>query len=89
MKDVAGYLQPIKEEVLENVSKRKIEGGLNLINLMERIDSLKIKQILEADTQIPETDNIYTNKTGDCLFVCLFVGLFVYLFAYGRPNRKA
>ena len=48
------------------MSKRKIEGGLNLINLMERIDSLKIKQILEADTQIPETDNIiYTIGTKD------------------------
>ena len=33
---------------------------------MERIDSLKIKQILEADTQIPETDNIiYTIGTKD------------------------
>ena len=28
---------------------------------------------------------IYTNITGDCLFICLSV----YLFGYGRPNRKA
>ena len=28
---------------------------------------------------------IYTNKTGDCLFIYLSVCLFV----YGRPNRKA
>ena len=48
------------------MSKRKIEGGLNLINLTEHINSLKIKQILEADTQIPETDNIiYTIGTKD------------------------
>ena len=28
---------------------------------------------------------VYTNKTGDCLFICLSV----YLFGYGRPNCKA
>ena len=42
---------------------------------------------LPVQRRVPQL--VYTNKTGDCLFVCLFVGLFVYLFAYGRPNRKA
>ena len=54
--------------MLENVSKRIIKGGLTLINLFltGRIDSLKIRQIIEADTQIPETDNIiYTIGTKD------------------------
>ena len=38
---------------------------------------------LPVQRRVPQL--VYTNKTGDCLFVCLFV----YLFAYGWPNRKA
>ena len=59
IKNIESYLQPTKgNEVLENIAKRKNEGGLNLINISDRINTLKIKQILEADKQLPETDNI-------------------------------
>ena len=67
LNEVSTYLQLIKgEEIREKVVKRKTEGGLNLINLEERIQMLKTKQILDADQQIPETDDIiYMVDTND------------------------
>ena len=67
LNEVSTYLQLIKgEEIREKVAKRKTEGGLNLINLEDRIQTLKTKQILEADQQIPETDDIiYMVGTND------------------------
>ena len=58
LSEVSTYLQLITgEEIREKVAKKK-EGGLNLINLEERIQTLKTKQILEVHQQIPETDDI-------------------------------
>ena len=38
MKDIENYLQPTKgDEILEHAERRIIEGGLNLINITERI----------------------------------------------------
>ena len=49
LKETSTYLQFIKgDEILEKVAKRKTEEGLNRINLEERIQTFKIKQILEA-----------------------------------------
>ena len=46
LNEVSTYLQLIKgEEIREKVAKRKTEGGLNLINLEERIQTLKTKAI--------------------------------------------
>jgi hypothetical protein len=45
-------------KVLEKVSKKREEGGLNFINLKERLQSIKIRDILEANSNIPETDNL-------------------------------
>ena len=59
---IAKYLQIIKgKEILEKISKRKKEGGLGLINLKERIEAIKLKEILQAENQIPESDNIIYN----------------------------
>ena len=50
IKNIESDLQPTKgNEVLENIAKRKNEGGLNLVNITDRINTLKIKQIIEAD----------------------------------------
>jgi hypothetical protein len=46
------------KKALEKVSNKIEEGGLNLINLKERLESIKIKDILEANINIPETDDI-------------------------------
>ena len=39
--------------------------------------------VLPVQRWVPQL--VYTNKTGDCLFIFLSV----YLFGYGRPNHKA
>ena len=42
LKNVGGYLQRIKnKKVLEKVQRRFNKGGLNLINIKERIETLK------------------------------------------------
>ena len=59
IKDIENYLQPTKgDEILEHAERRINEGGLNLINITERIETLKLREIIEADTKLPETDNI-------------------------------
>ncbi len=59
LKNVGEYLQRIKNrEVLEKVQRKFNKGGLNLINIKERIETLKIKQILDSENQLPESDNI-------------------------------
>ena len=45
-------------ETYDLVSKQKKEGGLNLINIKERIETLKIKEMLNVSEENPETDNI-------------------------------
>ena len=56
---VASYLQRIKStDLYDQVSKQRPEGGLNLINIKERIIAIKTKLILEAIDQKPETDNV-------------------------------
>ncbi len=57
--EISKYLQKIKSmETYELVAKRIEEGGLNLINIKERIETLKAIEILEAAEKTPETDNI-------------------------------
>ena len=46
------------QEILEKISKTKEEGGLGLINLTERIQAIKILELLNAANQRPESDNI-------------------------------
>ena len=56
---IASYFQLTKAmDVYEHVSKKKLEGGLNLINVKERIIAIKTKLIIEAIEQKSETDNI-------------------------------
>ena len=56
---ISKFFQYIKgTEIMEQVSKNVDEGGLNLINLRERIETIKAKQILDSELQIPESDNI-------------------------------
>ena len=43
---------------MEEVSKTKGEGGLGLINLTERLQGIKILELLSAASQRPESDNI-------------------------------
>ena len=57
--NVGKYLSKFKsKQTLEKVQKRIEEGGLNLINITERIETIKAKEMLESGTGIPETDNI-------------------------------
>ena len=57
--EIGKYLQKLKHStVYELVSRRKNEGGLNLINIKERIIAIKAKEIIEAIDNTPETDNI-------------------------------
>ena len=52
-------IQRIKcREIYEQISKERLQGGLNLINLKERIISTTKKLTFEAFEQKPETDNI-------------------------------
>ena len=58
-KKIAKYLQRIKgTQIYEQISKEKAYGGLNLINIKERILAIKTKLTMEAFEQKPETDNI-------------------------------
>ena len=42
--------------MLENISRKRKEGGLDLVSLKERIQSIKGKAMTAAESQIPETD---------------------------------
>ena len=46
------------QEIVEKVFKTKDEGGLGLINLTERLQAIKILELLNAASQRPESDNI-------------------------------
>ena len=48
----------LNKKIIEHVSRKKDEGGLELIDLAERIKTLKIQAILNAGDQSPESDNI-------------------------------
>ncbi len=64
IKDIKEYLQLRKgDEIYELVSKKKELGGLNLINLHDRISALQAEQFLKALDQRPETDNILYNMS--------------------------
>ena len=59
LKEEEKYLCKYKgQEILEKISKTKEEGGLGLINLTERIQDIKILELLNAASQRPENDNI-------------------------------
>ena len=59
LKEVEKYLCKYKgQEIVEKVSKTKDEGGLGLINLTERLQAIKILELLNAASQRPESDNI-------------------------------
>ena len=59
LKEVEKYLCIYKgQEIVEKVSKTKDEGGLGLINLTERLQAIKILELLNAASQRPESDNI-------------------------------
>ena len=58
LKEVEKYLCKYKgQEILKKISKTK-EGGLGLINLTDRIQAIKILELLNAASQTPESDNI-------------------------------
>jgi len=65
MKRVSRFLQHLgRRDLLENVSRKRKEGGLYLMNLTERIQAIKVKEIIEDESQIPATDNlIYAGGT--------------------------
>ena len=49
LKEVEKYLCEYKgHEIVEKVSKTKDEGGLGLINLTERLQAIKILELLNA-----------------------------------------
>ena len=53
------YLCEFKgKEILEKVSKRREEGGLGLINVKERIQAIQALELVKADMQKNETDNL-------------------------------
>ena len=59
LKEVEKYLCKYKgQEIVEQISKTKDEGGLGLINLTERLQAIKILELLNAASQRPESDNI-------------------------------
>ena len=59
LKEVEKYLCKYKgQEIVEEISKTKDEGGLGLINLTERLQAIKILELLNAASQRPESDNI-------------------------------
>ena len=59
LKEVEKYLCKYKgQEIVEKMSKTKDEGGLGLINLTERLQAIKILELLNAASQRPESDNI-------------------------------
>ena len=58
-KEQIQYLCQYKgQEIVEKVSNTKDEGGLGLINLTERLQAIKILELLNAASQKPESDNI-------------------------------
>ena len=66
-KKVARYLQIIKhQEVYESVTREKNQGGLNLINLKDRIIAIKTKLTIEAIEQKSETDNYNIPTRNTC-----------------------
>ena len=57
--EVSKYLQKTNSsDIYDKVSKKIEEGGLGLINIKERVETIKAIEILEAITKMPETDNI-------------------------------
>ena len=59
LKEVEKYLCKYKgQEIVEEISKTKDEGELGLINLTERLQAIKILELLNAANQRPESDNI-------------------------------
>jgi hypothetical protein len=53
------YLQKVKhQDTYDKVAKRIEEGGLGLINIKERVETIKAIEILQAIDKMPETDNI-------------------------------
>ena len=44
--------------MLDQIAKRKEEGGFSLINLKERIEAIQTKELIQAEDQLPETDDL-------------------------------
>ncbi len=56
------YLQPRKgEDIRTLAAKPKKKGGLGLIDVEARVNTIKSQQILQILEQLPETDNILYN----------------------------
>ena len=45
-------------EIMEKVSTSRDRGGLGLINIKERIQAIQALEYLQANQQLPETDNV-------------------------------
>ena len=45
-------------EIMEKISTSRDKGGLGLINIKERIQSIHALEYLQANKQLPETDNV-------------------------------
>ena len=59
IKDVSKFLQSSKSKITyEQVAKPKEAGGLNLINLKERITTIKIKSLHNTHEDTPENDDL-------------------------------
>ena len=53
------YIQRVKnKEIYDKISKPIEKGGLGLINIEERIQAIKIKELLQAEENRPETDDL-------------------------------
>ena len=58
------YIQRIKnKEIYYKISKPIEKGGLGLINIEQRIQAIKIKELLQAEQNRPETDDYTTTTT--------------------------
>ena len=93
LKEVEKYLCKYKgQEIVEKISKTKDEGGLGLINLTERLQAIKILELLNAASQRPESDNIIyeIGIKQMTIYGTSYVGSKAEeTNLYGRPNRKA
>ena len=59
LKHVSRFLHNVGgKDKLENISRKRKEGGPDLINLKERIQAIKVKEMVEAGSQVPETDDL-------------------------------
>ena len=59
MNKISTYIQRIKnKELYEKITKPIEKGGLGLINIEERVQAIKVKELLQAGDNRPETDDL-------------------------------